>query len=51
MRKAIENLATLFGISLDFAKDIDSWTGEQWLFLIVGDGKKGERIPRVHTRQ
>ena len=45
MRKAIEDFATLFGISLDFAKDMDSWTGEQWLLVVVRDGEKGEPIP------
>jgi len=45
MRKAVEDLATLFGISLDFAKDIDSWTGEQWLLAVVNDGEKGGQTP------
>jgi len=45
MRKAVEDFATLFGISLDFAKDIDTWTGEQWLFAVVNDGDKGLQAP------
>lgn len=45
MRKAIEDFATLFGISLDFAKDINSWTGEQWLLAMVSGDEKGGPIP------
>jgi len=41
MRKAVENLATLFGVSLDFAKDIDSWADEQCALVVVPDGKDG----------
>ncbi len=41
MRKAYENLATLFGISLDFAKDIGSWAGQESAFVLVPDGKQG----------
>ncbi|MCX6344368.1 MAG: DUF3352 domain-containing protein [Armatimonadetes bacterium] len=39
MRKAVENFYTLFGISLDFAKDIDSWESQQWAFVVLPDGK------------
>ena len=38
MRKAVEDFATLFGISLDFAKDISSWEGQQWAFVLLPDG-------------
>lgn len=40
IRKAVEDLATLFGISLDFAKDIQSWAGQQWAIVVLPDGKK-----------
>lgn len=39
MRKAVEDLATLFGISLDFAKDIQSWMGQQWAFVLLPGDK------------
>jgi len=38
MQKAIESFATLFGVSLDFAKDIQSWAGDQWAFVLISDG-------------
>ena len=39
LRKAVEDFATLFGVSLDFAKDIDSWVSQQWAFVLVPDEK------------
>ncbi len=39
MHKAIEDFATLFGVSLDFAKDVASWEGQQWAFVLLPDGK------------
>jgi prepilin-type processing-associated H-X9-DG protein len=39
MHRAIEAFATLFGISLDFARDIESWSGRQWAFLLLPDRK------------
>lgn len=41
LRKAVEDFATLFGVSLDFAKDIESWAGEQWAFALLPDEKTG----------
>ena len=41
LRKAVEDFATLFGISLDFAKDIQSWAGQEWAFVLVPDDKAG----------
>ena len=34
IHKAIEDFATLFGMSLDFAKDISSWAGPQKAFVV-----------------
>ena len=39
MRKGIEDLLTLFGISLDFAKDIDTWAGNQCAIALIPEGK------------
>jgi hypothetical protein len=41
MRKAVEDFATLFGISLDFSKDIQSWEDQQWAFVLLPDDKNG----------
>lgn len=40
MRRAIEDFATLFGVSLDFAKDIDPWQDQQWAFVLLPGEKK-----------
>lgn len=45
MRKAVESFATLFGISLDFAKDIESWDGQQWALVILPEGEDGNMQP------
>lgn len=39
LRKAVEDITLLFGISLDFAKDIQSWADEQWVVVVVPDDK------------
>lgn len=39
--KAAEDFATLFGVSLDFAKDIQSWAGQQSAFVLLSEGKAG----------
>lgn len=39
IRKAIEDFATLFGVSLDFAKDIDPWQDQQWAFVLLPGDK------------
>ena len=44
LRKAVENLATLFGVSLDFAKDIDSWADQQWALVVLPDEKAGASL-------
>ena len=44
MRRAIEDFATLFGVSLDFAKDIDPWNDQQWAFLLL-PGEKNSPQP------
>ncbi|MCL5104924.1 MAG: DUF3352 domain-containing protein [Armatimonadetes bacterium] len=41
LRKAVESFATLFGISLDFAKDIQSWADPQSALVIIPDEKGG----------
>ena len=43
MRKAIEDFATLFGVSLDFAKDIDPWQDQQWAFVLLPGEKKSKQ--------
>ncbi len=43
MRKAIEDFATLFGVSLDFARDIDPWQDEQWAFVLLPGEKKSKQ--------
>jgi len=40
-RKAVESLAMLFGISLDFARDIESWDGQQVCLVVLPEGKDG----------
>ena len=40
MRTAVEKLATLFGISLDFVREIDSWSGQQWAIVVLPEGAK-----------
>lgn len=39
LRKAMEDFALLFGISLDFAKDLESWCDQQWAFVVVPGDK------------
>lgn len=41
IRKAIEDFATLFGVSLDFAKDIDPWRDQQWALVLLPGDKNG----------
>jgi len=41
LQKAVESFATLFGISLDFAKDITSWDDQQCAFALLPEDKKG----------
>lgn len=46
MRKAVEDFATLFGVSLDFAKDIDPWRDQQWAFVLL-PGEKNSKQPVI----
>lgn len=39
LRKSAEDLALLFGISLDWAKDIQAWSDQQWALVLLPDGK------------
>lgn len=44
MRRAVEDFATLFGVSLDFAKDIDPWQDDQFAFVLL-PGEKMSKQP------
>ena len=39
LRKSVESFATLFGISLDFTKDIESWADAQSAIVILQEGE------------
>ena len=42
MRKALEDFALLFGTSLDFAKDIESWAQPQCAVMLLPGCRRGK---------